>query len=55
MSNGCRVWAGGHRFDPVSGYCTNDGCGWRDDGRLVINGTEKRAAEANHEPEANTP
>ncbi|WYA78722.1 hypothetical protein LTDYDHKI_CDS0026 [Exiguobacterium phage phiExGM16] len=39
--NGCRTHSPGHDFSPVSGWC-DWGCGHRDDGRLVIHGTEKR-------------
>ena len=40
MANGCRTEKPGHRFDPRSGWCENE-CGKRDDGRIVIHGTEK--------------
>ena len=38
--NGCRTWATGHRWHPISGWCEN-GCGWRDDGAFAHNGQIK--------------
>lgn len=49
--NGCRTNKPGHAFDPVSGWCAHE-CGHRDDGRLVIHGTEKRAADSTQSPAA---
>ncbi len=40
MANGCRTSSPGHAFDPISGWCSRE-CGHRDDGRIVIHGTEK--------------
>lgn len=41
MAYGCRTDSPfGHRFHPQSGWCLHN-CGHRDDGRIVINGTEK--------------
>lgn len=52
MANGCRTdkrGEHGHRYHPESGWCVND-CGHRDDGRLVIYGTEKRPAQRTQSP-----
>ena len=38
--NGCRTNSPGHAFATDSGWCAHN-CGHRDDGRILINGTEK--------------